>query len=81
MYFDNSGRAIAKEHHAQGVKQQTDDYKLLKSYLRGEACGDLLERYEAHPDGATDPALGFIRPDREAEMRAAYAEFARRLGL
>jgi len=35
----------------------------------------------SHPDGATDPVLGFIRPEREAEMRAAYPEFARRLGL
>jgi hypothetical protein len=81
MYFDNVGQKIAKDHHAQGVKQGKDDYKLLQAYLKGEDCGDLLERYEAHPDGETDPALGFIRPDREAEMRSAYAEFALRLGL
>ncbi|MEP6462627.1 MAG: restriction endonuclease subunit M, partial [Frankiaceae bacterium] len=79
MYFDNTGRKIAKDHHAQGVKQQKDDYALLQAYLRGEDCGDLLDRYEPHPDGDTDPVKGFLRPDREAEMRAAYAEFSRRL--
>jgi len=75
MYFDNQGRKIAKDHHAQGVKQQKDDYKLLQAYLEGEDSGDLLDRYEPHP---TD---GFIRADREAEMRAAHAEFTQRLGL
>jgi len=81
MYFDNLGRKIAKDHHAHGVKQQKDDYKLLQAYLRGEVCGDLLERYEPHPDGDDDPTLGFIRPDREVEMRVAHAEFTHRLGL
>ena len=80
MRFDNLGRAIAKDHYAQGVQQRKDDYQLMEAYLRGEDCGDLLERYEPHPDGETDPAKGFIRPDRETEMRTAYAEFARRLG-
>jgi hypothetical protein len=71
MWFDNQGRKIAKEHHAHGVKQQKDDFKLLQAYLDGEDCGDLLDRYE-------EP----ITPvDREAEMRAAYADFSRRLGL
>lgn len=81
MYFDNLGRKIAKEHHTHGVKQQKDDYKLLQAYLRGEDCDDLLDRYEPHPDGDHDPTLGFIRPDREAEMRVAHAEFAQRLSL
>lgn len=81
MYFDNSGRKIAKDHHAQGVKQRKDDYRLLQAYLNGEDCGDLLDRYEPHPDGGVDRARGFVCPDREAEMRAAYAEFTRRLGL
>lgn len=70
MWFDNQGRKIAKDHHAHGVKQQKDDFKLLQSHLNGEDSGDLLERYE-------EP----ITPvDREAEMRAAYADFSRRLG-
>ncbi|MHA6802322.1 Eco57I restriction-modification methylase domain-containing protein [Salinifilum ghardaiensis] len=75
MYFDNLGRTIAKEHHAHGVKQRKDDFKLLQAYLAGEDCGDLLERYEL-PVDEERPA---IRADREAEMRAAHEEFQRRL--
>ncbi|WP_233357227.1 Eco57I restriction-modification methylase domain-containing protein [Saccharomonospora iraqiensis] len=69
MWFDNLGRKIAKDHHAHGVKQHKDDFKLLQAYLNGEDCGDLLDRYE--------PPITPV--DREAEMRAAYAEFTRRM--
>jgi hypothetical protein len=69
MWFDNWGRKIAKETHARGVNQEPDDYKLLQAYLDGDDCGDLLQRYE-------EP---FHHPDRESEMRAAYAEFTGRL--
>jgi hypothetical protein len=70
MYFDNQGRKLGKDHYAQGVRQQSEDFRLLQAYLNGEDSGDLLERYE-------EP----ITPvDREAEMRAAYADFSRRLG-
>ncbi|MBP1159810.1 restriction endonuclease subunit M [Rhodococcus sp. PvR099] len=81
MNFDANGRKIAKEHHAQGVKQQKDDYKLLQAYLEGEACGDLLDRYTPFPPDENHDSPWFYRPDREAEMRTAYAEFERRLGL
>ncbi len=76
MYFDAQGRKIAKDHHTMGVKQQKDDYKILHAWVadRGLEC-------EAPPE-LTDRYRGpFRKPDREAEMRAAYAEFARRLGL
>ncbi|GAA5117956.1 hypothetical protein [Haloechinothrix salitolerans] len=69
MYFDNLGRKIAKDHHAHGVKQQPEDFKLLQAYLNEEDCGDLLDRYE--------PPITPV--DREAEMRAAYEDFMRRL--
>jgi hypothetical protein len=69
MYFDNLGRKIAKEYYAQGVKQQPEDFKLLQAHFNGEDSGDLLDRYE----------LPITPVDREAEMRAAYAEFTRRL--
>lgn len=70
MWFDNLGHKIAKDHHAHGVRQQPDDFALLQAYLNDEDSGDLLERYE-------EP----ITPvDREAEMRAAYADFVGRLG-
>lgn len=71
MWFDNLGTKIAKEPHAKGVRQQNDDYKLLMAHLDGQASGDLLERY-------VEP---FVKIDREAEMRAAHAEFTARLGL
>ncbi|MGV9736819.1 Eco57I restriction-modification methylase domain-containing protein [Rhodococcus aetherivorans] len=81
MYFDANGRKIAKEHHTQGVKQQKDDFKLLQAYLEGEDCGDLLDRYTPFPPDERHDKLWFYKPDREAEMRTAYAEFERRLGL
>lgn len=81
MYFDARGRKIAKEHHASGVKQQKGDYKLLQAYLGGEDCGDLLDRYVPFPADADHDEPWFYKPDREAEMRIAYAEFGRRLGL
>ncbi|MGH3503297.1 MAG: class I SAM-dependent DNA methyltransferase, partial [Nocardioidaceae bacterium] len=69
MWFDNLGQKIAKDHHAHGVKQRKDDFKLLQAYLNDEHSGDLLDRYETP-----------ITPvDRESEMRAAYADFTRRL--
>lgn len=69
MYFDNLGHRIAKHHQVHGVTQQPDDFKLLQAYLNDEACGDLLDRYE--------PPITPV--GREAEMRAAYDEFTRRL--
>ncbi|CAJ64954.1 MULTISPECIES: Eco57I restriction-modification methylase domain-containing protein [Frankia] len=76
MYFDAQGRKIAKDHHAMGVKQQKDDYKILHAWVadRGLDC-------DAPPELADRYRGPFRKPDREAEMRAAYAEFARRLGL
>ncbi|QXW01954.1 Eco57I restriction-modification methylase domain-containing protein [Rhodococcus globerulus] len=81
MYFDAKGRKIAKDHHAQGVKQQKEDYKLLQAYLDGNDSGDLLDRYKPFPPDENHDEPWFYKPDREAEMRTAYAEFERRLGL
>lgn len=81
MYFDRNGRKIAKDHHAQGGHQQKDDYKLLQAWMNGEDCGDLLERYTPFaPDDDHDEPW-FYKPDREAEMRAAYADFEQRLAI
>ncbi|MFH5211400.1 hypothetical protein ACHIPZ_24820 [Antrihabitans sp. NCIMB 15449] len=79
MYFDARGRKITKDHQAQGVKQQKADYKLLRAYLDGEDSGDLLDRYEPFPADESHNKPYFYKPDREAEMRSAYAEFERRL--
>ena len=81
MFFDAQGCKIAKETHARGWKQQPGDYELAEQWFEeneaidGDASavrplpGALRNRYR--------PPL--IRPDREAEMRAAYDEFERRL--
>jgi hypothetical protein len=75
MYFDARGRKIAKDHHARGVRQRKTDYKDLESWMNGEDYGDLLDRYTpfAPDDGHDEP--WFYKPDREAEMRIAYADF------
>ena len=71
MWFDATGRVIAQDNAAKGAKQQDQDFKNLQAYLEGLPSGDLLERY----------LPPFRQPDREAEMRAAYAEFQERLGI
>ena len=54
--------------------QQGDDYKLLQAYFDGGDYKDLLDRYEPfQPDGQHGEPW-FYKPDREAEMRAAYAD-------
>lgn len=79
MYFDAKGRKIAKDHHAQGVHQQKEDYKLLQEWMVGGDHGDLLKRYTPFAPDAEHAKPWFYKPDREAEMRAAYAEFEQRL--
>ncbi|MAU84681.1 MAG: restriction endonuclease subunit M [Gordonia sp.] len=79
MYFDAKGRKIAKDHHAHGVRQQKEDYKLLQAWMNGEDSGDLLDRYTPFAPDETHDGPWFYKPDREAEMRAAYADFEQRL--
>ncbi|MEK8070721.1 restriction endonuclease subunit M [Rhodococcoides navarretei] len=79
MYFDADGRKIAKEHHAQGVWQKKDDFKLLEAWSSGQDCGDLLDRYKPFAPDANHDDPWFYKPDREAEMRIAYADFEQRL--
>lgn len=81
MYFDANGRKIAKDQHAQGLEQQKDDYKLLQEFLDGDDHGSILQRYKAFSPDRNHDRPWFYKPDREAEMRTAYAEFERRLGL
>lgn len=81
MYFDSTGQKIAYEHHAQGVRQQKDDYKLLQALFRDEDHGDLLDRYTSFPPDESHNEPWFYKPDREAEMCSAYATFKQRLDL
>ncbi|MFF5308565.1 class I SAM-dependent DNA methyltransferase [Streptomyces massasporeus] len=69
MYFDATGRKIAKAFHAQGVSQVKTDYAELVAYLENP-------KTTPPPAGYTAP---FYKADREAEMRAAHAHFQSRL--
>ncbi|MEU2897010.1 Eco57I restriction-modification methylase domain-containing protein [Streptomyces sp. NPDC001273] len=69
MWFDATGRRIAKAHQQHGYGQPKDAWKQLS---KPEA---FPEEY-AVPDGYTDP---LYRANRRAEMSAAHAEFTRRL--
>ncbi|WP_347958106.1 Eco57I restriction-modification methylase domain-containing protein [Gordonia aichiensis] len=79
MYFDADGRKIAKDHHAHGVRQRKDDFKLLQAWMDGSDSGDLLDRYTPFEPDEDHDQPWFYKPDREAEMRAAYADFEARL--
>ncbi|WP_121710580.1 DNA methyltransferase [Streptomyces sp. E5N91] len=70
MWFDATGRRIAKAHQQYGYGQPKEAWKQL-SKPEG-----FPEEY-AVPDGYTGP---LYRADRKAEMRAAHAEFTRRMG-
>ncbi|MEU6931015.1 DNA methyltransferase [Streptomyces sp. NPDC046374] len=69
MWFDAKGRRIAKAHQQYGYGQPKEAWKQLS---KPEA---FPEEHEV-PDGYT--AL-LYRADRKAEMRAAHAEFTRRM--
>ncbi|RDH77068.1 restriction endonuclease subunit M [Mycolicibacterium moriokaense] len=79
MYFDVEGQRIAKDHQTYGVRQQKEDYRLVESYVLGDDYGDLFSRYTPFPPDDSHDRPWFYKPDREAEMRSAYAEFERRL--
>ncbi|MFF5341481.1 Eco57I restriction-modification methylase domain-containing protein [Streptomyces althioticus] len=69
MWFDATGRRIAKAHQQHGYGQPKDAWKQL-SKPEG-----FPEEYEV-PDGYIGP---LYRANRKGEMRAAHAEFTRRL--
>ncbi|WP_407288163.1 Eco57I restriction-modification methylase domain-containing protein [Streptomyces sp. BP-8] len=69
MWFDATGRRIAKAHQQHGYGQPKDTWKTLSSH---EA---FPEEYTL-PDGYTDP---LYQAHRKNEMRVAHAEFSRRL--
>ncbi|MFE9180933.1 Eco57I restriction-modification methylase domain-containing protein [Streptomyces sp. NPDC007126] len=70
MWFDATGRRIAKAHQQYGYGQPKEAWKQL-SKPEG-----FPEDY-AVPDGYTGP---LYRAKRKAEMRVAHAEFKRRMG-
>ncbi|MEU1477980.1 DNA methyltransferase [Streptomyces sp. NPDC005760] len=69
MWFDATGRRIAKAHQQYGYGQPKDAWKELSSHE------DFPEKANVSP-GYTGP---LYRAHRKKEMRAAHAEFTRRL--
>ncbi|MFE9661430.1 Eco57I restriction-modification methylase domain-containing protein [Streptomyces sp. NPDC005955] len=69
MWFDATGRRIAKAHQQHGYGQPKDAWKQL-------SAPETFPNEYAVPEGYTGP---LYRADRKQEMRAAHAEFTRRL--
>ncbi|MEU7079801.1 class I SAM-dependent DNA methyltransferase [Streptomyces sp. NPDC046409] len=69
MYFDATGRKIARNHNAYGFSQTKETYPALLDHLDKPAA-------TPPPEGYTAP---FYKADRETEMRAAHAHFSARL--
>lgn len=84
MAFDTEGRKICKHHQSAGYRQSQLQQQAKDGELPSEwkSIWKLYEQWEEDPDsvdwlGHFHPP--FYRPDREAEMTAAYNEFQRRL--
>ncbi|MFD7453078.1 Eco57I restriction-modification methylase domain-containing protein [Kitasatospora sp. NPDC059827] len=69
MWFDATGRRITKAHQVHGYGQPKDAWKQLSSHDEFPLTANV-------PTGYTGP---LYRANREAEMRAAHAEFTRRM--
>ncbi|MEV6696559.1 DNA methyltransferase [Streptomyces sp. NPDC051453] len=69
MWFDATGRRIAKAHQQHGYGQPKDAWKQLSSHEDFPLEANV-------PDGYEGP---LYRADRVKEMRAAHAEFTRRM--
>ncbi|MEO3748686.1 class I SAM-dependent DNA methyltransferase [Plantactinospora sp. B5E13] len=69
MWFDANGHKIAREFHAQGVRQSQDSFKKLMAYF-DDPQRNLV------PEGYAPP---FYRANREQEYRQAHAAFSRQL--
>ncbi|WP_445396778.1 Eco57I restriction-modification methylase domain-containing protein [Streptomyces sp. LE64] len=69
MWFDATGRRIAKAHQQHGYGQPKEAWKQLSSH-------EAFPNEYTVPEGYSGP---LYRADRKEEMRAAHAEFTRRL--
>ncbi|MFF4664208.1 Eco57I restriction-modification methylase domain-containing protein [Streptomyces sp. NPDC001282] len=69
MWFDAEGRRIAKAHQQHGYGQPKEAWKQLSK-------PEAFPNEYAVPDGYTGP---LYRANRKVEMRAAHAEFTRRM--
>ncbi|MCZ7422950.1 class I SAM-dependent DNA methyltransferase [Verrucosispora sp. WMMA2121] len=69
MWFDSEGRRIAREFHAQGVRQAKTAFGQLMSHLESPVRCPVPEGYSAP----------FFKADRENEYRQAHAVFSKQL--
>lgn len=69
MWFDATGRRITKAHQVHGYGQPKDAWKQLSSHENFPLEANVPDSYEGP----------LYRADRVKEMRAAHAEFTRRL--
>lgn len=69
MWFDATGRRIAKAHQQHGYGQPKDAWKQLSSHEDFPLEANVPEGYEGP----------LYRTDRVKEMRSAHAEFTRRM--
>ncbi|MEO3777290.1 class I SAM-dependent DNA methyltransferase [Micromonospora sp. B11E3] len=69
MWFDAAGRKIARDFHAQGVKQSKEVFRQLMAYMDDPEQNPMPEGYVAP----------FYKADRENEYRLAHAVFSKRL--
>jgi len=89
MAFDTEGRKICRHHHSAGYRQSRlqEDAKVGRLPKKWTSVWAMFEQWEAdEADGVASKVdwlehyrPPFRRPDREAEMTAAYHEFERRL--
>ncbi|WP_328951481.1 class I SAM-dependent DNA methyltransferase [Streptomyces sp. NBC_00184] len=70
MWFDATGRRIAKAHQVHGYGQPRDAWKQLSAHP------DFPEGNANVPEGYTSP---LYQANRRKELRAAHAEFVRRM--
>lgn len=69
LWFGTLGQKIAKDHHAKGVSQRSDDLKLLHAYRESEDVTTC----------STTTRPRSLPSTVKSEMRVTYMEFTERL--
>ncbi|WP_244181929.1 hypothetical protein [Streptomyces curacoi] len=69
MFFAADGHKIGAATHNVGIRQTPEETFFVKAWVKAARAGDL----------APDMPEGWVKPDREAEMARAHADFTGRL--
>ncbi|MEV6965271.1 type II restriction endonuclease subunit M [Hamadaea sp. NPDC051192] len=69
MFFAPDGHKVGAETHNRGVRQTEEEAEIVKAWKKAQLTD------------SDEPEIpqGWVKPDREAEMKDAYHEFQRRL--